>query len=43
VKEYFNLSVIDAIKARTTDTTVLSALGLGGVLAMESILDTLGV
>ncbi|WBO61871.1 gluconate:H+ symporter [Streptomyces camelliae] len=42
-KEYFNLSVIDAIKARTTYTTVLSVLGLGGVLAMESILDALNV
>ncbi|MGW7822495.1 hypothetical protein ACWGLF_31305 [Streptomyces puniciscabiei] len=42
-KEYVNLSVIDAIKARTTYTTVLSVLGLGGVLAMESILDALNV
>ncbi|MFI6356334.1 hypothetical protein ACIBJF_27535 [Streptomyces sp. NPDC050743] len=42
-KEYFNLSVIDAIKARTTYTTVLSVLGLGGVLAMESVLDALSV
>lgn len=37
-KEYFNLSVIDAIKARTAYSTVLSVLGPGGVLAMESIL-----
>jgi Gnt-I system high-affinity gluconate transporter len=42
-REYFNLSVIDAIKARTTYTTVLSVLGLGGVLAMDSILDALSV
>ncbi|MFF4211315.1 gluconate:H+ symporter [Streptomyces sp. NPDC001796] len=42
-KEYFNLSVLDAIKARTTYTTVLAILGLGGVLAMESILDAIGV
>ncbi|MFJ7999636.1 gluconate:H+ symporter [Streptomyces sp. NPDC096310] len=40
-KEYFNLSVIDAIKARTTYTTVLSVLGLGGVLLMERVLDIL--
>ncbi|MFE3826326.1 gluconate:H+ symporter [Streptomyces sp. NPDC059092] len=37
-KEYFNLSVIEAIKARTTYTTVLSVLGLGGVLLMERAL-----
>ncbi|MFI8192748.1 gluconate:H+ symporter [Streptomyces sp. NPDC085946] len=40
-KEYFNLSVLDAIKARTTYTTVLAVLGLGGVLVMERVLDTL--
>ncbi|WP_419995787.1 gluconate:H+ symporter [Streptomyces boninensis] len=40
-KEYFNLSVIDAIKARTSYTTVLAILGLGGVLAMEWALDLL--
>ncbi|NGN69308.1 gluconate permease [Streptomyces sp. A7024] len=40
-KEYFNLSVIDAIKARTTYTTVLAILGLGGVLALEWALDLL--
>ncbi|MFE3600475.1 gluconate:H+ symporter [Streptomyces sp. NPDC059096] len=40
-KEYFNLSVIDAIKARTTYTTVLSVLGLGGVLLMERVLAVL--
>jgi Gnt-I system high-affinity gluconate transporter len=42
-KEYFNLSVIDAIKARTTYTTVLAVLGLGGVLAVEASLDALGL
>lgn len=41
-KEYFNLSVIDAIKTRTTYTTVLAVLGLGGVLALERVLDALG-
>lgn len=42
-KEYFNLSVIDAIKVRTTYTTVLAILGLGGVLAMERVLDVLNL
>ncbi|WP_255945735.1 gluconate:H+ symporter [Streptomyces odontomachi] len=42
-KEYFNLSVIDAIKARTSYTTVLAVLGLGGVLAVERVLDVIGV
>ncbi|MFF1302469.1 gluconate:H+ symporter [Streptomyces sp. NPDC058307] len=42
-KEYFNLSVIDAIKARTTYTTVLALLGLGGVLVLEQVLDALNV
>ncbi|MFC9647108.1 MULTISPECIES: gluconate:H+ symporter [unclassified Streptomyces] len=42
-KEYFNLSVIDAIKTRTTYTTVLAVLGLGGVLAVEWALDVLGL
>ncbi|MEU8569250.1 gluconate:H+ symporter [Streptomyces pathocidini] len=42
-KEYFNLSVIDAIKARTTYTTTLAVLGLGGVLAVESVLDALSL
>ncbi|NEA98727.1 gluconate:H+ symporter [Streptomyces sp. SID13726] len=42
-KEYFNLSVIDAIKARTTYTTVLAILGLGGVLVLEQVLDALKV
>ncbi|MEV0603222.1 gluconate:H+ symporter [Streptomyces sp. NPDC050315] len=41
-KEYFNLSVLDAIKARTTYTTVLAVLGLGGVFAMEAALSALG-
>lgn len=42
-KEYFNLSVVDAIKARTTYTTVLAILGLGGVLAVEAALDALSL
>ncbi|MEV7866546.1 gluconate:H+ symporter [Streptomyces sp. NPDC088124] len=42
-KEYFNLSVIEAIKARTTYTTVLSVLGLGGVLLLERVLDILNI
>ncbi|WP_030607013.1 gluconate:H+ symporter [Streptomyces sclerotialus] len=42
-KEYFNLSVLDAIKARTTYTTVLAVLGLGGVFAMEAALSALGI
>ncbi|GHC52837.1 gluconate:H+ symporter [Streptomyces flavofungini] len=40
-KEYFNLTVIEAIKVRTTYTTVLAILGLGGVLALERTLDVL--
>jgi Gnt-I system high-affinity gluconate transporter len=36
-KEYFNLSVIEAIKTRTTYTTTLSILGVGGVLLMNVI------
>ncbi|MGX4689288.1 gluconate:H+ symporter [Streptomyces sp. JNUCC 63] len=42
-KEYFNLSVIQAIKVRTTYTTVLAVLGLGGVLAGEWVLDVLSL
>lgn len=42
-KEYFNLSVLDAIKARTTYTTALAVLGLGGVLAVEACLDALSI
>ncbi|MGW2083445.1 GntT/GntP/DsdX family permease, partial [Streptomyces sp. NPDC001939] len=42
-KEYFNLSVIEAIKVRTTYTTVLAVLGLGGVLALEWALDFLSL
>nr|WP_276311342.1 gluconate:H+ symporter [Streptomyces scopuliridis] len=42
-KEYFNLSVIDAIKARTTYTTVLAILGLGGVLVVEWALNVLNL
>ncbi|WP_168582398.1 gluconate:H+ symporter [Gephyromycinifex aptenodytis] len=37
-KEYFNLSVMDAIKARTTYTTCLAVLGLLGVLSLNAIL-----
>ncbi|MET8402195.1 gluconate:H+ symporter [Streptomyces sp900116325] len=42
-KEYFNLSVLQAIKVRTTYTTVLAVLGLGGVLAGEWALDVLSL
>ncbi|MET7648609.1 gluconate:H+ symporter [Streptomyces sp. NPDC005426] len=42
-KEYFNLSVLEAIKVRTTYTTVLALLGLGGVLAGEWVLDVLSL
>jgi Gnt-I system high-affinity gluconate transporter len=42
-KEYFNLSVTDAIKARTTYTTVLAILGLAGVLALGWALDALSL
>ncbi|MFF5727444.1 gluconate:H+ symporter [[Kitasatospora] papulosa] len=42
-KEYFNLSVIQAIKVRTGYTTVLAVLGLGGVLAAEWTLDVIGL
>jgi Gnt-I system high-affinity gluconate transporter len=35
-KQYLNLSVMDAIKIRTTYTTALSVLGLGGVLLMNT-------
>lgn len=34
-KEYFNLTVTEAIKVRTTYTTVLSVLGLGGCLLLS--------
>lgn len=34
-KEYFNLTVTEAIKVRTTYTTVLSVLGLGGCLLLN--------
>lgn len=36
-KEFFNLSVVEAIKTRTSYTTVLSLLGLGGVLALHAL------
>jgi Gnt-I system high-affinity gluconate transporter len=42
-KEYFNLSVVQAIKVRTTYTTVLAVLGLGGVLAGEWAVTSLGL
>ncbi|MEU9360981.1 gluconate:H+ symporter [Streptomyces sp. NPDC048301] len=42
-KEYFNLSVVQAIKVRTGYTTVLAVLGLGGVLAAEWALDVLSL
>lgn len=42
-KEYFNLSVIEAIKVRTSYTTVLAILGLGGVLIAEQVLDALSL
>ncbi|MGI5231712.1 SLC13 family permease [Actinoallomurus sp. CA-142502] len=35
-KQYLNLSVVDAIKIRTTYTTALAVLGLGGVLLMNT-------
>lgn len=35
-KQYLNLSVMDAIKIRTTYTTALAILGLGGVLLMNT-------
>ncbi|MFJ8082411.1 gluconate:H+ symporter [Streptomyces sp. NPDC096205] len=42
-KEYFNLSVIQAIKVRTSYTTVLAGLGLGGVLAGQWTITALGL
>ena len=36
-KEYFNLSVIEAIKARTTYTSALSLIGLGGVMLLSAV------
>ncbi|MFF1614563.1 gluconate:H+ symporter [Amycolatopsis sp. NPDC058278] len=42
-KEYFNLSVVEAIKVRTSYTTVLAILGLGGVLAVDGILGALNL
>lgn len=35
-KEYFNLSVMDAIKSRTSYTTTLAVLGLGGCLLLNT-------
>jgi Gnt-I system high-affinity gluconate transporter len=37
-KEYFNLSVIEAIKTRTTYTTALSILGIGGIRLMNLVI-----
>lgn len=37
-KEYLNLSVVDTFKVRSTYTTVLSVLGLGGVLVMNALI-----
>jgi Gnt-I system high-affinity gluconate transporter len=37
-KEYLNLSVAEALKTRTTYTTALSILGLGGVLLLNMFL-----
>ncbi|WP_188780588.1 GntT/GntP/DsdX family permease [Marmoricola endophyticus] len=36
-KEYLNLSVVEAIKVRTTYSTVLALIGLGGVLLMNAL------
>jgi len=36
-KEYLNLSVTETLKVRTTYTSALSVLGLGGVLTMSAI------
>lgn len=38
-KEYFNLSVTDALKSRTTYTTALSVLGLCAVLLMSLVIN----
>lgn len=37
-KEYFNLSVTEAIKVRTSYTTLLSVLGLGGCLLLSTFI-----
>lgn len=37
-KEYFGLSVTDALKTRTTYTTTLAILGLGGVLLLSTFI-----
>jgi Gnt-I system high-affinity gluconate transporter len=37
-KEYFGLSVTEALKTRTSYTTVLAILGLGGVLLLSTFL-----
>jgi Gnt-I system high-affinity gluconate transporter len=38
-KEFFNLSVIEAIKTRTTYSTALSLLGIGGLLLMNLVVN----
>lgn len=37
-KEYFGLTVTQALKVRTTYTTTLAILGLGGVLALNAVI-----
>lgn len=37
-KEYFGLTVTEALKVRTTYTTALAVLGLGGVLALNAVI-----
>ena len=37
-KEYFNLTVVEALKARTTYTTTLAVLGLLGVLSLNAMI-----
>jgi len=36
-KEYFNLSVVETLKVRTSYTTMLSLIGLGGVLLLHAV------
>ena len=37
-KEFFNLSLVEAIKSRTSYTTALSILGVGGVLIENAMI-----
>ncbi len=37
-KEFFNLSVVEAIKSRTSYTTALSILGVGGVIIENAMI-----